>query len=118
MSAKDDCYKLMQEIAVTRDVVCQRPECGRPAECGHHLFKRDRMATAFLPEAVVGVCTQDHVGWAHAKPNEFKKFMVNYMGNRYHKLSKLSTTVCKYQDYNIIRSKLRECLRGYHVVAP
>jgi len=111
MSAKDDCYKLTQEIAVARDVVCQRPECIRPADCGHHIFKRDRMATAFLPEAVVGVCTQDHTGWAHAKPQEFKAFMVKRMGKRYHELSRLSKTVCKYQDYTEIRARLGERLQ-------
>ena len=111
MSAKDDCYKLIQEIAVARDVVCQRPECGRPADCGHHLFKRDRMATAFLPEAVVGVCAQDHTGWAHAKPREFKAFMVEKRGNRYYELARLSETVCKHQNYAEIRAGLRENLR-------
>lgn len=112
MSAKDDCYKLVQEIAVTRDAVCLRPECGKPADCGHHIFKRDRMATAFLPEAVVGVCTQDHTGWAHAKPKEFQAFMVGEIGDRYHELNRLSMSVCKYQNYAAIRAGLRERLQA------
>lgn len=112
MSAKDDCYKLIQEIAVARDVKCQHPDCWLPADCGHHLFKRDRMATAFLPEAAIGLCTRHHTGWAHAKPKAFKAFMVKRMGNRYHELARLSRQIVQHSDYTEIRTRLREYLQA------
>jgi len=71
------------------------------------------MATAFLPEAVPGVCAQHHTGWAHAQPKEFKAFMVERMGDRYYELARLSQTVCQHQDYTEIRARLREHLKVF-----
>ena len=100
MSTKADCYRIIQEIAVARDKVCQHPECNRPADCGHHLFKRDRLATAFFPEAILGVCTQHHTGWCHNKTEEFAMAMFVKMGRRYYELRRLSHTIVKNMDYN------------------
>lgn len=111
IGTKKDCYSIIQEIAVARDKVCQKPECSRRAEAGHHLWKRDRFATAFLPEAILGLCTQHHTGWAHNKPEEFKKFMVARMGEEYYELRRLSNTVVKNLDYNEIYKGL-VCVLG------
>ncbi len=110
---KADCYRVIQEIAVARDKVCQKPGCSRRAEAGHHLWKRDRLATAFLPEAILGLCTQHHTGWAHNKPKEFKDFMVSRMGKRYYELQRLSNTVVKNLDYDAIYQGL-VCVLGAH----
>lgn len=111
MKAKDDCYKLIQEIAVTRDVFCQRPGCTRKADCGHHIFPgRGKIATDFLPEAILGVCTQDHTGWCHNQPAAFKKFMVEKLGERYYELRRLSYTHVEHPDYTEIREELRRML--------
>ena len=111
---KKDCYSIIQEIAVIKDKVCQHPSCSRPADCGHHSFKRDRLTTAFLPEAVVGVCTQHHTGWAHNKPKEFKTFMIERLGeDRYYELRRLSYTNLDHPDYHEIYAGLVKVLRAY-----
>jgi len=107
--AKDDCYKLVQQIAVAQDPICIMPECGQTSQVGHHLFKRDRMGTAFHPEAVRGLCHRHH-GHAHAKPEQFKKAMIRLMGERYHELQKLSKTVVNGMDYVAKREELRGML--------
>jgi len=111
---KKKCYDIIQEIAVAKDVVCQHPSCNRPADCGHHVFKRDRLTTAFLPEAVVGVCTQHHTGWAHNKPKDFKKFMIERLGeDRYYELRRLSYEHVEVMDYDEIYRGLVNTLRAY-----
>lgn len=111
MSAKDDCKKLIQEFVMLRDPICVEPGCGAPSDCGHHLFKRDRWTTAFLPEACVGVCTRSHTGWSHGKPEDFKKFMIARLGEtRYYELRRLSYQDAKSLDYTKIREGLREMI--------
>ena len=111
---KKKCYDIIQEIAVIKDKVCQHPECSQAADCGHHVFKRNRLTTAFLPEAVVGVCTQHHTGWAHNKPKEFKAFMIKRLGeDRYYELRRLSYTNLDHPDYHEIYAGLVKVLRAY-----
>lgn len=74
--------------------------------------KRDRMATAFHPEAVRGLCNQHH-GFAHAKPTAFKAHMHRLMGPRYHELQRLSKTVVKGMDYVAKRAELGEILKNF-----
>jgi len=111
---KKKCTRIIQEIIIARDKVCQHPECNAPIDCGHHLFKRDRPTTAYLPEALLGVCTQHHTGWCHMKPAEFKKFMIQRLGaNRYYELRRLSYEHIEGIDYNEIYQGLVEVLRAY-----
>ena len=111
MGAKEDCYRLAQEIVVKRDVFCQRPGCNALADCGHHPFKRDKMGTAFMTEIMVGLCTRCHTGFAHGKPEEFKKFLIERLGrDKYCDARRLSNEVVKNLDYAKIREKLRERL--------
>ena len=111
---KKKCYDIIQEIAVIKDKGCQHPECSRASDCGHHVFKRNRLTTAFLPEAVVGVCTQHHTGWAHNKPKEFKQFMIERLGeDRYYELRRLSYEHVEAMDYGEICERLRNELRTY-----
>ena len=111
---KKKCYDIIQEIAVIKDKVCQHPECSQAADCGHHVFKRNRLTTAFLPEAVVGVCTQHHTGWAHNKPKEFKQFMIERLGeDRYYELRRLSYEHVEVMDYGEICERLRNELRAF-----
>jgi hypothetical protein len=113
MSAKDDCFKLIQQIAIARDKVCQHPDCCTSVEVGHHIFSRSRMATAFLPEAVIGLCAWHHSTWAHGKPKAFKEFMVERIGERYHQLRRRSYETVKNPDYNEIRQGLVKVLEAY-----
>jgi len=108
MGAKQECKKLIQEAVVLRDPICVRPGCGSPSDCGHHIFKRDRPTTAFLPEACVGLCTRCHTGFAHGKPEEFKRFMISRLGeDRYYELRRLSYKTAEEIDYVVIRDGLR-----------
>lgn len=109
MSAKQDCYRLIQEIVVKRDVFCQWPSCSQRSSSGHHLFKRDRLATAFLPEAVIGLCAQHHVPQI-VSSEEFRDLMVSRMGENYYYLQRLSNTVVKHFDFGQCRRHLRTLL--------
>jgi len=111
---KKKCYDIIQEIAVIKDKICQHPECSQVSDCGHHVFKRNRLTTAFLPEVVVGVCTQHHTGWAHNKPKEFKAFMIERLGEgRYYELRRLSYDNLDHPDYPEIYAGLVKVLRAY-----
>lgn len=110
---KEKCYKKIQEVVAAKDKVCQHPNCSSPVMVGHHIFKRDRSATAFLPEAVIGLCHIHHTGWAHNKPEEFKRFMIERLGERYYELRRLSYTTLKNLDYQDIYENLVKVLRAY-----
>jgi hypothetical protein len=112
LTAKDDCYRLIQLVAIKEAKgICQRPGCGRPAECGHHVFKRDRLTTAFRPDCVVGLCIEDHNGWAHGEPEWFTIFMLGRLGEeRYYELQRLSYSRAKESTFDFIGT--REQLRG------
>ncbi|MFZ4436792.1 MAG: hypothetical protein ACOYOS_00030 [Syntrophales bacterium] len=110
MSERNDCYRLIQMIAIRQDPFCI--VCGAPSEVGHHLWRRNNLSTAFHPEAVRGLCNPHH-GFAHAKPTAFKAHMQRLMGPRYHELQKLSKTVVKGMDYVAKRSELRGILEDF-----
>ena len=106
MTAKDDCYKLIQQIVVKRDVFCKYPSCFSQSSAGHHLFKRDRLATAFLPEAVIGLCVDHHTPRWVEDP-VFIDYLVAMMGERYYELQRLSYTVVRNFDFKECRKQLR-----------
>lgn len=107
--AEADCYRLIQMVALQQDPACII--CGWPSEVGHHLFKRDRLATAFLPEAVRGLCNQCHRD-AHNYPLLFSGTMIRMMGeDRYFELERLSWKVAKHFDFNAKRQVLKALLR-------
>jgi len=105
-SPKSDCYRLIQQIAVKRDPKCII--CGAPSTVGHHLFKRSRMATAFLPEAVRGLCHYHHDYLQHHR-KWFRDIMIGQLGDRYYELERLSNTVVKV-DFKAKREELRGIL--------
>lgn len=108
--SKKECYALIQEVAVKRHPVC--PWCPKPSVVGHHLFKRDRMATAFLPEAVQGMCDYHHGYW-HKHPAGFRQEMIREIGDdRYWELERLSQTVVRNVDYGAVKRKLTLLLKG------
>jgi hypothetical protein len=110
-SSKQECYALIQEVAVKQDPVCRHPRCYKPSVVGHHIFKRDRLATAFLPIAVWGACDDHHKFW-HAHPAAFKRLAVRILGPMYYDLQRLSYTVVKNMDYGEVKRKLTEILKG------
>ena len=108
-SDKKSCYSLIQEVSIKRSPFC--PWCGSPSVVGHHLFKRDRLATAFLPEAVQGMCDFHHT-YAHAYPDEFAAEMKKRIGEeQYERLLALSHTVVKNMDFSAVRKNLKVLLK-------
>jgi len=80
---------------------------------GHHLFKRDRLATAFHPECVRGLCNRCH-GITHAEPAWFMKIMFGLISERrYSELARLSWSVVPAMDYGAARADLRGMLDGF-----
>ncbi len=113
MSAEADCYRLLQEIVVKRDGICRAPWCNKPATVGHHIFKRDRAATAHDPRYSFGLCHECHVVWAHGEPNDFREWLISEMGqDEYDNGRRLSNTVVKYQDYAKIKETLERIKSG------
>jgi hypothetical protein len=109
-SVEKECFALIQEIAVKRHPRCKR--CGDPSQCGHHIFTRSRPATAFLPEAVIGLCAECH-DWIERHPDFGAALAVSILGREeYDHLSALSRVVCRYRaaDYREIRDGLRKIL--------
>jgi len=110
-SVEQECFRLIQQIAVTQHPFCVR--CDQPATCGHHIYTRSRPATAFLPDAVLGVCAECHE-WIERNPEEAIALAISIIGRkRYEMLEWLSYTVCRFrkQDYRDIRQELRIRLR-------
>lgn len=105
--SKKECYSLVQEIVCARDMFCRGPQCFFPTTVGHHLFKRDNMATAFDTRYVIGFCAHCH-DWAHRHPQEFKDFIISMIGEGYYVGLRLSETVVKHSDFNAIREKLKK----------
>ena len=104
--------KLIQQIGLARDKVC--PICGEKAQVTHHIFTRSRSMTAYLPEAVIGLCHRCHMKEAHNKPKEFKQFMIERLGeDRYYELRRLSYEHVEVMDYGEICERLRNELRAF-----
>jgi ribosomal protein S27AE len=110
MTGKRDCYRLFQEIVTARNGKCRR--CGTTPISAHHIFHRNRMATAFLPENGIGLCAECHQ-WAHQKPALFRTWIMGSIGaDRYEKLRRLSLETCRLRggDFADIRDRLRVIL--------
>jgi 5-methylcytosine-specific restriction endonuclease McrA len=108
---EQECFRLVQQIVVARDKKCVR--CGEPSSCGHHVFTRSRQATAFLPEACMGLCTECH-NWIEAHPEQGVILAVSLLGRkRYDELERVSLTQCRFReaDYRDIRRVLRKRLK-------
>jgi hypothetical protein len=108
-SLKAACYRLIQQVVLAQYPACRR--CQKPSEVGHHIFKRDRLGTAFNPLAVVALCNACHA-FVHSKPSEAKTLAKEWLGDDYEKLQVLSRMVVQFRDadYRIIRDKLKEGL--------
>ena len=107
MTPRSECYRLYQQVVVARDIFCRYPGCGQRSTVAHHIFKRDRLATAFNPKYGIGLCAGHHGNWAHAQPTAFKSWLVSIMGeDGYYEGLRLSNTQVKHIDFNTIRESL------------
>lgn len=108
-SIKAECYKLVQIVVLKLNPFCKI--CRKPSEVGHHIWKRDRLGTAFNPDAVVALCNACHA-FAHSKPYLFKQKAREWLGVDYEKLETLSRTIVQLrdEDYKQIKKLLKEAL--------
>ena len=106
-SAEKDCFTLIQQIAVLQDPFCIL--CGRPSECGHHLFGRC-LAAAFNPEMVRGLCNTHHL-YAHARPEDFREYVAEVIP-RYAELEAEANRVVPWMDFAEKRKELRAILES------
>ena len=103
---KKECKNLFQAVIVLRDPYCSFPGCGRPTEAGHHVFKRDRMGTAFDTRSGLGVCTQHH-DTLQRDPLKTREIFVRRFGEAlYEKLRMNSLAVVKNADMKAIKKGL------------
>ena len=63
----------------TRDPMCRRCLYAPTSDCSHY-WRRERSATRFDPKNCIGLCRSCHDLWEHKKNNEYKDFMVNWLG--------------------------------------
>jgi 5-methylcytosine-specific restriction endonuclease McrA len=108
-SLKAACYRLIQQVVLTQYPFCRR--CQKPPEVGHHIFKRDRLGTAFNPLAVVALCNACHT-FVHSKPREAKTLAKEWLGDDYEKLEALSRMVVQFraEDYRELKKTLTTLL--------
>lgn len=105
-----ECYELIQELSILFYPICSWPGCSKPSTVGHHLFKRDRMATAFSIECVWGMC-HDHHGAVHDRKRWFAEYVYTIIGERYYELQRLSNTTAKYIDFRKVRDDLKKQIK-------
>lgn len=109
---EQECYALIQAVVLARDVFCRAPGCVHASASAHHIFKRDRLATAFNPTYLVGLCLTCHTSWAHGHPEEFREWLLSWMGDAYYEGLRLSNTIVKNYDYKCTRDALRKTLKA------
>lgn len=110
---KRECYRLVQKIVLEQHPICQFPGCRLPSSAGHHVFKRDRMGTAFDPECLIALCV-DHHAWMHDEIDIGKALAESLLKDRYRDkeaLSRMSVRL-RQADFELIAAKLRRILKG------
>lgn len=114
-SLKKQAYALFQAVVCQRDVMCQHPGCRDISSAAHHVFRRNNMGTAFLPDNGMGLCLEHHDGWARQYPSQVKVILQRKIGNkRYDELERLANSVVKLKDADLkqIIHSLQEQLNG------
>lgn len=88
----------------TRDPMCRR--CWVvPSDDNSHFWGRGHSATRFDPKNCIGLCRPCHDIWEHQKNNEYRKFMVNWLGKEeYEALEHRARSFKKRSD------AVRECM--------
>lgn len=91
---KKDCDKLWSKIIRDRDKSC--PICGKKPVQAHHIFSRVYNGTRWNLDNGIGLCYYHHIYWAHQKYEEFRRFIVEKLGEeKFEELRKYSQQVTK-----------------------
>jgi len=117
-SLEKDCDRLLQIVVVERDKVCQRPGCNNPATAGHHVFGRSAMGTRYVPDACLGLCVEDHDGWARTDRMYVLNVLCIKIGvKRFREIGEMSKKVCRFRaaEFREIRQQLRMMIKGVGV---
>src|SRR3990167_6033363 len=61
-----------------RDPECRR--CSAPTSDCSHFWGRSHSATRFSEENCIGLCRPCHDLWEHHKNNEYKEWMISWLG--------------------------------------
>ncbi len=81
--------KKFSQFIRERDPRCRNPECRNPSKDNSHFWGRGHSATRFDPENCIGLCRNCHDSWEHLKNNDYKAFMIEWLGiHRYNLLEK------------------------------
>lgn len=71
--------KKWSKAVIERDKgICQK--CGEPGNNPHHVFLRRYMGSRFLLKNGITLCQNHHVPWAHAEPEEFMEWWIDFVG--------------------------------------
>jgi hypothetical protein len=62
-----------------RDPMCRRCRIVPSSDCSHY-WKRGDSGTRFDPKNCVGLCRDCHTIWERQKNNEYKAFMIEWLG--------------------------------------
>lgn len=71
--------KKFSEVIRRRDPVCVRDRCGPSSDCSHY-WRRGHSATRFDTKNCVGLARKCHGIWEHQKNNEYRNFMIGWLG--------------------------------------
>jgi hypothetical protein len=109
---KAECYRIIQILILQKHPICQFPYCGKPSQAGHHIFPRNRMGTAFNPQAVFALCLTHHDAM-HRYPVLAELVLREALREQYDELEALSRMVVQYrdEDYRKIKDILTNMLQ-------
>jgi hypothetical protein len=111
LNIKSECYALTQKVVLKRDIFCRRPGCHKRSSAAHHVFKRDRLSTAFDPRYLVGLCEDDHIPWAHQQHDDFISWVISWMGeDEYFEALRISHLPVKHFDFQGAKESLLQLL--------
>jgi hypothetical protein len=107
---KKECYRLVQQVVLKQRPYCEYPGCNAKATAGHHIFKRDRMGTAFDPESIMSLCHRHHVEIHNSAEKEAIERA--WLKDRYEEKEKLSRMIVRFRkaDFERIKAALRRLL--------
>lgn len=95
---------LFSKFIRERDPTCRRCWIEDSHDCSHY-WGRGNSATRFDPKNCVGLCRMCHDIWEHQKNNEYKRFMVNWLGKKeYDELEHRA------RSFKRRREAIRECI--------
>jgi hypothetical protein len=76
---KKDLDIIWSRLIRDRDKTCA--VCGKHGIQAHHIFSRSYNSTRWDLDNGIGLCYYHHIYWAHQKYEEFRKFIIDRIGD-------------------------------------